>query len=109
VSDLADAIEREAVPGQTTVGELGALIDAPSWLSEADVERIDVVGGTIPISWAPDGTVAVIALPSGSEFVYFSVEEDLSAAELAAGLRGEAGSEATGAAVLRQVAVHRAS
>lgn len=104
MSALADAVERDAVAGRTTLGGLGALVDAPAWLSDEDVVRIDAVGGKLPISWTPEGTVAQIALPGGEEFVYFSVDEDLSAAELAAGLRG---SEPAAAVIIRQLAVQR--
>jgi hypothetical protein len=107
VSDLAVAVERGATAGTTTSGELGGLIDAARWLADADVLRIDAIGGKIPISWTPDGTVARIALPGGSEFVYFAVDEDLTAAELAGGLRGDPGFERAAAAILQQVAVHR--
>jgi hypothetical protein len=103
VSDLAAAVEREAVAGTTTLGELGALIDAPSWLKDGDVLRVDQIGGKIPISWTPEGTVARIALPGGSSFVYLAVDEDLSEAELAGALRGGPGADA----VIRQLAVHR--
>jgi len=107
VSDIANAVEREAVAGTTSVGDLGRLMDARRWLSDGDVLRIDAVGGKIPISWTPDGTVARIALPGGSEFVYFAVDEDLTAAELAGGLRGDPGFELSAAATLQQIAVHR--
>jgi hypothetical protein len=109
VSDIAVAVEREAIARTTTVGDLGRLIEAPSWLAAGDVLRIDAVGGKIPISWTPDGTVARIALPSGSEFVYFAVDEDLAAAELAGGLRGDPGFERATAAILQQIAVHRSA
>jgi hypothetical protein len=107
VSDLGATVEREAVAGTTSVGDLGELIDAPRWLADEDVLRIDAVGGKIPISWTPDGTVARIALPGGSEFVYLAVEEELTAPELAGGLRGDAGAERASAAIIRQIAVHR--
>ena len=107
MSELADAVEREAVAGTTSLGDLGRLIEAPRWLSDGDVLRIDAVGGKIPISWTPDGTVARIALPGGSEFVYVAVDEDLAAAELAGGLRGKPGFEHAAAAILRQIALHR--
>jgi hypothetical protein len=104
VSGLADAVERDAVAGRTSVGELGALIDAASWLTNSHVVRVDQVGGKLPIAWTPDGTVARIALLGGGEFVYFSVAEDLTAVELARGLRGEG--EAS-AAIVRELAVQR--
>jgi hypothetical protein len=107
VSDLGAAVEREAAAGTTSVGDLGTLIEAPRWLSDEDVLRIDAVGGKIPISWTPDGTVARVVLPGGSEFVYLAVDEDLTASELAGGLRGDAGAARAAAAIVRQVAVHR--
>ena len=107
MSDLAVAVESEAVAGTTSVGNLGALVEAPRWLSDSDVLRIDAVGGKVPISWPPDGTAARIALPGGSEFVYFAVDEDLAAAELAGGLRSDPGFERAAAAIARQIAVQR--
>jgi hypothetical protein len=103
VSDLAGAVEREAVAGTTTLGELGVLIDAASWLTDGDVLRVDAIGGKIPISWTPEGTVARIALPGGEAFVYLSVDEDLSEPQLADALCGGPGAEA----VIRQLAVQR--
>jgi hypothetical protein len=103
VRDLAGAVEREAVAGTTTLGELGVLIDAASWLRADDVLRVDQIGGKIPISWTPEGTVARIALPREEAFVYLSVDEDMSEAQLAGALRGGPGAEA----VIRQLAVQR--
>ena len=82
------------------------LLDAARWLTDGDVARIDAVGGKIPISWTADGTIAQVALPGGAEFVYVDVGVELTAADLAGGLRDDPGCDRAAAAVVRQVAVH---
>jgi hypothetical protein len=105
VTDLESAIEREVIPGATTLGALGALIDAPSWLDDGVVTVVEAVGGKLPVSWPPGGTVATVALPGGRAVLYLALDEAFTAADVAAGLRNAPGAERASGAVVRELAV----
>jgi hypothetical protein len=107
VTDLEDAIEREVVPGTTTLGELGKLIDARSWLGDGDVTVVDAVGGKLPVTGTPQGTVATVALPGGGAVLYIALDDALSAGAVAAGLRSAPDAERASAAIVQEVAVRR--
>lgn len=103
IDAFEEVVARRFVPGETTLAELGELLDAASWLRDEDVVRVEALGGKLPVSWSPDATVVAIAVPRGGA-LYLVVEGELSAAEVAAGLRGAGGA---GAAVIREAAVAR--
>jgi hypothetical protein len=105
VTDLEAAIEREVVPGTTTLGELGAAIGAPSWLDDGAVTIADAGGGKLPVSSPDGGTVATVGLPAERAVLYVAVDAILSADEMAAGLRGEPGADRASAAIVLDVAV----
>jgi hypothetical protein len=105
MTDLAAAVERDFAAGRTTLAELGALIDAPSWLGDADVTVVDAVAGKLPVSWPSGGTVATIELPGGGAVLYLSLDDAFSAADVAGGLRAAPGFEQASSAVLREIAV----
>ena len=107
MTELERAIEREVVPGATTLGELGALIDAQSWLEDGAVAVVEAIGGKLPVSQPPEGTVATVALPGGRTVLYLALDEPFSAAEVAAGLRNAPGAERAAGAVIRELAVMR--
>jgi hypothetical protein len=96
-------LARAVVPGKTTLRELGALIDARSWLADRAVTVVDAVGGKLPVSWSVEGTVATVALPGGRSVLYLALDEALTAAELAAGLRDDPGAERA-TTVVREIA-----
>jgi hypothetical protein len=100
-------LQRDVVPGATTLGELGEMIDAASWLEDGAVAVVDAIGGKLPVSRPPGGTVATVALPDGGAVLYLALEERFSAAEVAAGLRNAPGAERASGAVIRQLAVVR--
>jgi hypothetical protein len=100
-----DLIGREVVPGETTLGELGALIDARSWLDARAVTVIDAVFGKLPVSWSAGSTVAAVALPGGRSVLYLAIEEALGAAEVASGLHGDPEAACAAGAIILDAAV----
>lgn len=105
MTHLAAAIERDFAAGRTTLAELGALIDAPSWLRDGDVTVVDAVAGKLPVSWPSQGTVATIELPASGGVLYLSLDDAFSAADVAGGLRAAPGFEQASSAVVREIAV----
>lgn len=93
--DLAARIDRGVIPGRTTLGELGSLIDADTWLRDSDVVLAEELGGKLPVRRSAEGTVAVVALPGGRDTLYLSLDAVLDAREVASGLRGLAPAAAT--------------
>lgn len=106
IESFEDVVARQVVPGRTTLAELGRLLDAATWLREEHVVRIEALAGKLPVSWSPDATVVAVTLPGGGAALYLALDGQLSAGQVAAGLRGtgEAGS-----AVIREAAVARGS
>ena len=49
-SQTLDAI-RSPASGKLALAELGALIDATTWLEPAQVHEVTAVGGKIPVRW----------------------------------------------------------
>lgn len=95
-----DLVRREIVPGETTLGQLGALTDARSWLDDRAVTVVDAVFGKLPVAWPTGGTVATVALPGGRPALYLALGEELGTAEVASGLRGDPGAERAAGAVI---------
>ena len=79
-------LREHVTPGETTLGELGALLRCEQWLRDEDVSVITALTGKLPVPWSAEDTVAAIALPSGT--LYVAVSGKLEAAEISAALRG---------------------
>lgn len=62
----------------TTLGELGVMLGAASWLQEGDVEVVEDVGGALPVPAGDANTVVRISVlpdePGGPCFVFVVVE-----------------------------------
>lgn len=103
---LEGLVERGVVPGRTTLGELGALLD-PSWLDEADVTLVEMLSGKVPVSWSHEATVAAVTLCGGQAALYLALDEPLSETQIAAGLRRTPGAARASSTVVREAAVSR--
>jgi hypothetical protein len=108
MSAYTAAIERGVVAGETSLRQIGTLIDAPRWLDDGNVTIAQTLGGKLPVSLPPGGTVAVVALPDDDSALYIALQQSFTAADVSRGLRGESGAAAAEAVAL-QVAVIAAS
>lgn len=104
IDAFEDVVARQVVPGQTTLSDLGRLLDAASWLEDEDVVRVEALGGKLPVSWSPDATIVAITLPGHGAALYLALDDQLSAGEVAAGLRGTGEARS---AVIREAAIVR--
>jgi hypothetical protein len=87
---------RELRPGMT-LADAGALLGGAPWLDDADVTVVEDVGGSLPVRPGEGRTIVRIAVLPGSgspAFAFVALAGDVEAAEVAAALRGEEGSEA---------------
>jgi hypothetical protein len=103
IDALQELVARDVFPGQTTLAELGRLLDAPAWLRNEDVTMIGALAGKLPVSWAP-GATAVVTVCGGRAALYLVLDRPLDAPRVAAGLRGD---PEAGAAVIREAALTR--
>jgi hypothetical protein len=104
IEAFEDVVARHVVPGTTTLAELGRMLDAPAWLRDEDVVRVEAVAGKLPVSWASDGTMVAVTLPGGAAALYLALEGKLTAGQVAAGLRGTGDA---GSTVIREAAIAR--
>ena len=104
IEAFEEVVARQVVPGRTTLSELGRLLDVASWLAEEDVVRVEALAGKLPVAWSPDATVVAVTLPGGAAALYLALDGQLSAGQVAAGLRGT-GEAAS--AVIREAAIAR--
>jgi hypothetical protein len=106
IEAFEEVVARQVVPGRTTLSDLGGLLDAASWLGDEDVVRVEALGGKLPVTWSPDATVVAVTLPGGGAALYLALDGELSAGQVAAGLRGTGDARS---AVIREAAIARGS
>ena len=106
IESFEEVVAHQVVPGRTTLADLGRLIDAPSWLGDEDVARVEALAGKLPVAWSPDATVVAVTLPGGTAALYLALDGQLSAGQVAAGLRGTGDAQS---AVIREAAIARGS
>jgi hypothetical protein len=102
---LTEVVARHVVPGSTTVGEFAEMLDGAPWLETSDVDVVTAIGGKVPVTWAQDGTVAVLALPARRGAIYLSIAGSWRVDEIASALRGASPQSSIRSAVIRDAAV----
>ena len=98
---------RHVAPG-ITLGELGKILNHPTWLRDDDIEIITVLGGKLPVHFSVEDTVilAVVfaSVPDGiyqSWAIYVKAAGKVDRAQVRAALRGDkSASKAAAAKIL---------
>jgi hypothetical protein len=102
---IEQLVRRQVTPGETTLGELGRMLDGATWLHDHDVVLVTAVTGKLPVPWSSDTTVVAIGLPGGAgDALYLALEERLTAGEVGAALRGAVRDPLVEGAVIRAAA-----
>jgi hypothetical protein len=102
---IEQLVRDHVTPGQTTLGELGALLECAKWLRDEDVSLVTALTGKLPVPWSNEDTVAAIALPDGSSVLYLALLGKLEAGEISVALRGEAQDTRVSGVVVRAAAL----
>jgi hypothetical protein len=93
------------------VGELGSLLAPAGWLHHSAVERVDRLGGEVPVVVPPDGAAFVIRLPVSEDGtvpvlgLYLAVDRVIGAARLRDALSTAATEPATDRATVLDISL----
>ena len=86
---------RHVSPG-ITLGQLGKILDHPTWLRDDDIDLVTVVGGKLPVHFSAEDTIVVFTVfamvPDGiyqSWAIYLTAAGKIDRAQIIAVLRGD--------------------
>jgi hypothetical protein len=99
------------VPSGTSLRDAAALLAGAGWLDGAELEKIEMLGGELPVAIPEGGAAFILRLPRGPAAevpdlgAYLALDRDADAATLRAALQGRPAGQALAGARLTGVAM----